>query len=267
VIRTLNSSTATLAFTDTGEGEATLIFLHYWGGSARTWAPVTVRLEPCVRCVVLNLRGWGGSSALDGRYGLDAMVEDVMTLISALDPKAFVLVGHSMGGKIAQMVAKRDPARLRGVVLVAPAPPTPMEVPAPQRAAMLESYQTREGVLQALGVLTASPLPETLREQVISDTLAGHPDAKRAWTEIGMLEDVSAGLDKVIIPVQVVVGDRDRVERQDDLRASLTPALPQARFRLLAGVGHLSPLESPAAVAEACTSMHRLVETVTGLPE
>ena len=125
---------------------------------------------------------------------------------------------------------------------------------------MLDSYQTREGVLQALGVLTASPLPEALREQVIADTLAGHPDAKRAWTEAGMLEDVSAGLDKVSIPVQVVVGDRDQVERHDHLRASLTPALPQTRFSILTGVGHLSPLESPEAVAETCASMLRLVE-------
>lgn len=259
MLRTLSCPTATLAFDDTGEGEAMLIFLHYWGGSARTWAPVIARLGPRVRCIALNLRGWGGSSALDGRYGLGAMVEDVVTLISALKPKAFVLVGHSMGGKLAQMVAKRDPDGLRGVVLVAPAPPTPMVVPTAQRAAMLDSYQTRDGVLQALGVLTASPLPEALREQVIADTLAGHPDAKRAWTEAGMVEDVSADLDNIGSPVQVVVGDRDQVERHDALRASIAPALPQARFTILTGVGHLSPLEDPAAVAEACASMLRLV--------
>lgn len=260
MLRTLTSPTATLTYADTGEGEAMLIFLHYWGGSARTWAPVIARLEPRARCIALNLRGWGGSSALDGRYGLDAMVDDVIMLISALKPKTFVIVGHSMGGKLAQMVAKRDPAGLRGIVLVAPAPPTPMAVPAPQRSAMLDSYQTREGVLQALGALTASPLPEALCEQVIADTLAGHPDAKRAWTEAGMLEDVSAGLDKVSIPVQVVVGDQDQVERHDNLRASLTPALPQTRFSILTGVGHLSPLERPAAVAKTCESMLRLVE-------
>jgi pimeloyl-ACP methyl ester carboxylesterase len=259
MIRTLNGSTANLTFTDSGEGEATLIFLHYWGGSARTWAPVIARLEPHARCVALNLRGWGGSSALDGRYGLDAMAEDVTTLISALEPKAFVLVGHSMGGKVAQMVAKRAPTGLRGLVLVAPAPPTPMKVPEAQRAAMLASYQTCEGVHQALGVVAASALPEALREQVIADTLAGHPDAKRSWTEAGMLEDVSTGLDTVSIPVEVVVGDRDQVERHDDLRAAFTPILPQARFRILPGTGHLSPLEDPAAIMEACASMLRLV--------
>ena len=207
------------------------------------------------RCVALDQRGWGRTRVEDGRYDLNAMADDVQAVAVALGLRRYVLVGHSMGGKVAQMVAKREPAGLRGLVLVAPAPPTPMNVSAAQRAAMLESYQTRRGVQQALGVLSASPLPESLREQVIADTLAGHPDAKRSWTEAGMVEDISAGLDAVTIPIEVVVGDRDQVERHDILRASLAPVLPQAHFRILPGIGHLSPLESPAAIAEACASM------------
>lgn len=251
----LTSADATLAFTDTGEGETMLIFLHYWGGSARTWEPVIARLNQSSRCIALNLRGWGGSRATNGGYGLDAMAADVLALIAKLKPAAFVLVGHSMGGKLAQMVAKRDPEGLRGLMLVAPAPPTPMAVPAPQRSAMLASYQSRHGVLQALGVLTASPLPDALREQVIADTLAGDPDAKRVWTETGMVQDISPGLDGVIVPVQVAVGDQDQVERQEALRAAFGPVLPQTRFTVLAGVGHLSPLEDPAGIADACVSM------------
>ena len=259
MLRTLSLPTAALAYTDSGQGEATLVFLHYWGGSARTWAPVIARLAPGVRCIAVNLRGWGGSSALDGRYGLDAMAEDVLALISAQQAQAIVLVGHSMGGKVAQIVAKHGPPGLQGLVLVAPAPPTPMAVPAAQRSAMLASYQTREGVLQALDVLAGSPLPDVLREQVIADTLAGHPDAKRAWIEGGMVDDISAGLGAVSMPVEVVAGEQDQVERHDALRASFAAALPQARFRVLPGVGHLSPLEDPAAVADACAAMVRLV--------
>lgn len=259
MLQHLTSPDATLTFTDTGKGETMLVFLHYWGGSARTWKPVIARLNQSARCVALNLRGWGGSRAPDGDYGLDAMAADVMALLAELKPAAFVLVGHSMGGKLAQMVASRDPDGLLGLALVAPAPPTPMPVPNAQRAAMLESYQTRDGVLNALSVLTASPLRPALREQVIADTLAGDPDAKRVWTQTGMVQDVSAGLERVTVPVEVVVGDRDQVEREDGLRAAFTPILPQTRFTALAGVGHLSPLEDPAGIAEAAASMLRLV--------
>ncbi len=55
-----------------------------------------------------------------------------------------------------------------------------MAVPPAGRQTMLASYQSQAGVMQALDVLAASPLPEALVEQVVADTLAGHPDAKQA---------------------------------------------------------------------------------------
>jgi hypothetical protein len=58
-----------------------------------------------------------------------------------------------------------------------------MPAPEAQRAAMLASYGSREGVLQALTVLSAQPLPDQLREQVIEDTLAGAPAAKASLDE------------------------------------------------------------------------------------
>jgi len=59
---------------------------------------------------------------------------------------------------------------------------------------MLESYGSREGVLQALSVLIGQPLSPELREQVIEDTLRGAAAAKRAWTDSSMIEDVSGDL-------------------------------------------------------------------------
>jgi hypothetical protein len=92
-------------------------------------------------------------------------------------------------------------------------------------------------------------LSSELREQVIEDTLRGAPAAKRAWTEGNMIEDVSVGLAAVKLPVTVVIGDRDQVEHEAALRRKTFAAfLPQAAFRVLKGVGHLSPLEAPDAL-------------------
>ncbi len=253
----LDTSSASLAYADTGGHGPALVFLHYWGGSARTWDRVIARLAPDRRCIALDQRGWGGSTARDGRYDLGAMADDLSALVAARDVGPFVLVGHSMGGKVAQIAAGRGVPGLRALLLVAPAPPTPMPVPASARDAMRASYGSREGVLQALDVLAGSPLPDALREQVVADTLAGHPEAKRAWPDAGMIEDVSAGLRQVAVPVEILVGDRDRIERPEALRASFAPVLPQARVTVLPGIGHLSPLEAPEAVADSCAALLR----------
>jgi hypothetical protein len=50
-----------------------------------------------------------------------------------------------------------------------------------------------------------------VREQVIEDTLAGAAEAKRAWTERGMIEDISVGLIGVTNPTIVVIGDHDQL--------------------------------------------------------
>lgn len=157
-----------------------------------------------------------------------------------------------MGGKVAQVLAGR---RAHGLVLVAPAPPTSMEVPVEVRTGMLASYQAREGVLQALGVLAGSALDEAKREQVIADTLRGEAGAKRYWPEQGMLVDVSAALSGTTVPVEVLIAERDQVEQEAVLRPTLSRFLPQARFTTVSGSGHLVPIEAPEAVASVCERM------------
>jgi pimeloyl-ACP methyl ester carboxylesterase len=69
-----------------------------------------------------------------------------------------------------------------------------------------------------------------------------------------MIEDVTAGLDGLKVPTMVVIGDRDQVEHEEALREIFARFLPQTTFKALKGIGHLSPLEAPEALAEACKS-------------
>jgi pimeloyl-ACP methyl ester carboxylesterase len=252
--RVIDTNGAAIHVTESGDGAPALLFLHYWGGSSRTWQSVIEQFGGWPRAIALDQRGWGDSVAKDGRYDLGAMADDADAVARTLGLSRYVIVGHSMGGKVAQIVAKRRPDGLAGLVLVAPAPPTPMPVPEAQRAAMLESYGSREGVEQALSVLAGGPLSPGHREQVIQDTLRGMPAAKQAWTERNMIEDVSENLAAVTVPVTVVIGDRDQVEHEPALRKAFTRLLPQATFQVLKGIGHLSPLEAPNELADACTA-------------
>ena len=258
--RTIEVAGARLTLTDTGGDDPALLFLHYWGGSARTWDRVIACLPASIRSIALNQRGWGGSVATDGRYDLHALADDVLAVTEALAVRRFVAVGHSMGGKVAQILAGRRSGGLQGLVLVAPAPPTPMQVPQEVRAGMLASYQSREGALRALGMLAGSPLSHVLREQVVEDTLCGEAAAKRAWPDHGMTEDIGADLRGTALPVEVLLGEHDQIEREAILRPALSRFLPRAKFIVVPGRGHLLPLEAPELVAAACGRM------LSGLP-
>lgn len=230
--------------------EPALVFLHYWGGSHRTWTPVIDRLPSRHGVVTYDQRGWGASNRVPGPFSLDQLADDAQHVIKSCDLGSFILVGHSMGGKVAQLLAARRPAGLAGVVLVAPAPPVPVGVTAAQQDALLHAYDNAETVGQAIDhALTHHGLPQELRDQVIEDSLRGSPGARDAWPHVGIVQDIGDAVTNIDVPVLVLAGDDDRVDPPATLAAHLLPRIPTATIQLLTGTGHLSPLEVPEQVS------------------
>jgi pimeloyl-ACP methyl ester carboxylesterase len=247
--------------TQQGSADLALVFLHYYGGSSRTWDGVAEQLSDRYRIVATDHRGWGESDAPADGYGIADLADDAEGVINALDLGRYVLVGHSMGGKVAQLIASRRPAGLDGLVLVAPSPPSPMLLSAEQRAMLSGAYQSRASVEFVIdNVLTAKPLDAARREQVIEDSLKGAPQAKTAWPEIAMRDDITAAVASIDVPSVVISGELDQVDRIETLRAELLPRIPHAAMHVLAGVGHLSPLEAPTEVAQIIASFVAAVE-------
>jgi pimeloyl-ACP methyl ester carboxylesterase len=229
---------------DKGEGDPTVIFLHYWGGSARTWSDTIEGLSKTNRCVALDFRGWGNSGKGPIDYGLDALASDVLGIIKQLALKEYIIVGHSMGGKVAQIVATKKPEGLKGLVLVAPAPPTPLPTPREVREHILGCLDAREGV--------ESVLP------MIANSIVGDPGAKHAWCDTGMDYDLTGQTSQVEVPIRVFVGGSDAIETEAALRTAFDKYYPGTDYIVITGVGHLIPLQAPAEVANA------IREAVTG---
>jgi pimeloyl-ACP methyl ester carboxylesterase len=239
---------------DIGGGTPALVFLHYWGGSSRTWAPVMERLAGTNRCIAIDFRGWGQSSKDAEDYGLETLASDVVGVVGKLGLKEFFILGHSMGGKVAQLVGARHPQGLNGLILYAPAPPTPLDVPEDVRHGYVGLYQSREGAELVIRNLTPHALPEAFREQIIDDTLRGSPGAKKAWPEKGMTADIRDEASKIAVPVHIIAGGDDSVEPEASLRASFGKVLKRVDFVVIPGVGHIAPLEAPAKLASAIRS-------------
>ncbi|MDR3428744.1 alpha/beta hydrolase [Silvimonas sp.] len=258
------SNTIKLHVEDSGTGAPALFFLHYWGGSSRTWRHVTHSLTPDFRTIAVDQRGWGQSDKPLEGYTLAVLADDAQRLIDSLGLDHYILVGHSMGGKVAQLLASRHPAGLAGLVLVAPSPPSPMNVPLEARQGMVNAYDSRESILATVEqMLAATPLqPEDL-QTVVHDSLQGAPAAKAAWPLAASQEDITAQAALIRVPTLVISGDKDKVDPPAVLQQELMTRIPHATLHVLPGIGHLSPLEAPEDLAHQIREFVALRTAVT----
>jgi len=102
-----------------GPGGPPVVLLHGLGDTAGTWDRFAASLAGSRTSIALDLRGHG-ASPWPGAYTVDAMVDDVVAFLSDAGPVD--VVGHSMGGHVASVLAARRPVR-RLVLEEAPVPP------------------------------------------------------------------------------------------------------------------------------------------------
>lgn len=234
-----------------GAGDLALVFLHYWGGTHRTWNKMAAELQSSYRIVTYDMRGWGESGAAEDGYSIAALGDEAMALIEHLGLGRYVLIGHSMGGKVAQLVASRNPQGLVGLILIAPATPTPSHLPQEAKLQQIHAYDNRETVLQTIAFLSArTPDPETV-EQIVQDSLSGTPEAKLAWPTSAIDEDISAEVSRISVPTLVLAGERDRLDSVAQHRREVIARISGARLEIIPQSGHLLPIDEPVQTARA----------------
>jgi N-formylmaleamate deformylase len=109
----------------TGGDKPPVVLLHGLMTNGACWAPFARTLEADYDVIMPDARGHGHSSAPDNGYCYDTLAADVLNLLDTLGLAKPVLLGHSMGGMIAALLASQKPKRLRALVLVDPTFLTP----------------------------------------------------------------------------------------------------------------------------------------------
>lgn len=235
-----------------------LLFLHYWGGSSRTFHHLTTTLSKSYTTIALDHRGWGLSKGPDGAeaYSIQALANDVLEVLKQLGEhtrNGFILVGHSMGAKVALAVATSKPSGLRGMVLIAPAPPTPFALPEEMREQQIHAYDSAESISWTISNVLAEPknLSSEDFDILCEDSSKGNRWAKAAWPAYAMGEDISMDLDGNGQKVLVFAGEHDIVETKEKVER-LVKLLDEhhytTKFCVVPGVKHLIPLETPNAI-------------------
>ena len=119
----------TLAYAEAGSPDAPpMVLLHGGGNDHTAWDQVLPAFAQTHRVYALDLRGFG-ESGRPGAYSFELMRDDVLGFLDALGLDRVVLIGHSMGGNVAWLLAQDHPDRLTHLVIEDVAPNRPGDEP------------------------------------------------------------------------------------------------------------------------------------------
>ncbi len=243
-----------------------VVLVHGVTLGVATWAPQLHSLSGGHRVIAIGQRGHGRSVAGSDGYGFDRLADDLAEVLASLDVTGAVLVGHSMGGMVAQTLALRAPGELRRrvdhLVLLATAA-GPM-VPTPLGALVAAGLAQGAGRRLRAADRRGRPLvpQDDLAAWATRASFGAHPDPHDLALLRGMLTAMSPGamaelmapllafdvhrrLPEIDLPTTVVVGTRDLLTPPRAARV-MAAGIPGAELVTLPGCGHMVMLERPA---------------------
>jgi N-formylmaleamate deformylase len=243
----------------TGRGKPPLVLLHGLTGSGACWTPLARAFEDEFDVVMPDARGHGNSSTpLDG-YRYEDYASDVVGLIHGLGLAAPVLLGHSMGGMTAAVVASQLAGAIRGVILAEPtflSPERQREVhesDAVEQHRRLLSLDKRDVLAQAR-VRHAHRRPELV--ELVTEA--------RLKTRIGSFDvlrppnpEYHQLVSTTDVPILLVIGDNGVVSLET--AQELQKLNPRLRVEQIQNAGHGVPYDQPESFEVVVRSFLRSV--------
>ncbi|HEX5759708.1 MAG TPA: alpha/beta hydrolase [Thermoanaerobaculia bacterium] len=228
----------------------TLLLLHGYGESWRSWEPVLPLLPPDLRVVAPSLRGHGDSDKPGCCYRQQDFVADALALLDTLGVERATWVGFSMGSLVAHQAAVESPDRVARLVLVGTAPSVAGDAGTRQFAAALAALREpldMEWLRDYHRASAAGALPPALLETMAAES---RKMPLRVWRAAlaGMLaEDHAASLGTIRAPTLLIWGEEDSLLSPEE-RERMARGLPAARL-VFQGRGHAVHWEDPERFA------------------
>jgi pimeloyl-ACP methyl ester carboxylesterase len=253
------------------------VLLHGFGNDAHVFDDFAPHVAPYYRTVALDLRGHGDADHdPEGRYDHDTMARDVAAALDALAIPRCVMLGHSMGGRVAMRFALRHPERLAGLVIVDSGPDLdPRGVlrirldaearPDPSFASVDEYARLLSGAYPlARPELVARLAQHGLRARsdgrlvpktdpgIVARWRALDPDeaVRRSGEETALLWEALRG---TACPALVIRGAASDVLSPETAERMAEEALPRGSLAVVPRAGHSVMIDNPEGFAEAVT--------------
>jgi 3-oxoadipate enol-lactonase len=226
-----------------------LVLLHGLADTHELWRHQVPILSTRYTTIAVDHFGHGRSPLPPGPLNTPVMADGIATLLDRLGLGPAVVVGLSMGGGVAQVLALRRPDLVRALVLVS----TSSDFPPATR----ERFVARAAVAEREGM--AAVVDTTVPRWFTEAYMAAHPDevaltretvlandpvAFAAASRANAVRDWSDRLGEIRCPVLFIGGDGDPADARRSA-ATYRDRLPDVRIEIVDGVSHLVPVESP----------------------
>jgi pyruvate dehydrogenase E2 component (dihydrolipoamide acetyltransferase) len=226
-----------------------IVLIHGFGGDLNNWLFNIDAVTPAGPVYALDLPGHGGSTKAIANPGLDALADAVEQFLGALKLQGVNLVGHSMGGAVAALVALRGRDLVRSLTLI-----SSLGLGEEINEAYIDGFVTAESRRDLKPVVKELFADENLvSRQMIDDLLKfkrldGVRETLRGLAD-AMFKDgkqthlLAQDLRAATLPVQIIWGAHDAI-----IPAAHARTLPRANVELVEEAGHMVMMEAAGRV-------------------
>jgi pimeloyl-ACP methyl ester carboxylesterase len=222
------------------------LLIHGWLGSRDLWAGLIPELSGLGPLVVPDLRGFGETGGEPGD-SLQSHVDDLIALLDQLGVEKISVIGHSMGGAIAQSLAAQAPQRVDKLALLASVPASGFPLP-PEAYAQFDSIAgNREALQQFFGPQFAHPEAATrFADMAMKASVSAASSSLSAWTGANFAEKLS----DLVAPTLVLAGGKDPFLTAEILDRAIVSRIVGAKLMTVDSGGHYLQVDDPQAVGE-----------------